>query len=181
MWITRWITDYISHPDPLTAKSNLVTFVIASNGPFYPFYVYLLIGKAAFPTLLTMLASPVFLALPALARRHGLAGRAALPVVGTLNTVWCAKLLGVSSGVELFLLPCISLAALSFQAAERRLKWAVLALPFALYLWQNHGGGLGVPLLAFTQPQDEALRSLNIASVGTLTAFLGLVYAAREA
>ena len=180
MRIMRWITDYIFHPDPLTAKSNLIAFVISSNGPFYPLYVYLLIGRAALPTLLTMLASPVFLIVPAVSRRSGLAGRVALPVVGTLNTIWCIKLLGLSSGVELFLLPCISLGALSFTAAERRLRWAVLALPFVFYLWQNHAGGLGAPLRGFTPAQDGALRSLNIASVGTLTAFLGLIYARSE-
>lgn len=173
----RWITAYIAHPDPLTAKSSLIAFVIASNGPFYPLYIYLLIGWAAWPTGLTMLASPVFMLLPALSRRNSLAGRLALPLVGTVNTVWCTKLLGMASGVELFLLPCISLAALSFTVNERRIAWAVLALPFAFYLWQNHGGGIGGPLLSFTNAQNEAIRSLNIASVGTLTAFLGLVYA----
>lgn len=174
--IWRWVAAYIAHPDPLTALTSLVAFVIAANGPFYPVYLYFMIGSAAAPVALTMLSSPLFFAVPALARRWPLGARIALPVLGTLNTLWCAKLLGGASGVDLFLLPCLTLAGLSFTAAERRLRLVMLALPMGLYLWQSHGAGLGAPLLSFTPDQYAALRALNIGSVGTLTAFLGLSY-----
>jgi len=177
--IPRAIAAYTAHPDPLTAATCLIAFVIGANGPFYPLYLYLMIGAAALPTVITLLVSPLFLAIPWLARRHSRAGRVALPLLGTLNTLWCAKLLGTASGVELFLLPCISLAALSFTASERRLSLALLALPFAVYLWQGYGHWLDAPLLLFTPAQYAALVSLNIASVGTLTAFIGLTYAGK--
>ncbi len=175
----RGIAAYTAHPHPLTAATCLTACIIGANGPFYPFYLYLSIGAAAVPCLLTMLASPLFLAIPLLARRHSRAARIALPVLGTLNTIWCVKLLGMASGVALFLLPCISLAALSFTTAERRLSLAVLALPFMFYLWQIYGPGLGAPLLSFTPAQYAALLPVNAASVGTLTAFIGLLYAGK--
>ncbi len=175
----RGIAAYTAHPDPLTAATCLMAFVIGANGPFYPFYLYLSIGAAAAPSLLTMLASPLFLTIPLLARRHSRAGRIALPVLGTLNTIWCVKLLGMASGVALFLLPCVSLAALSFTADERRLSLAVLALPFAFYVWQIYGQGVGTPFLSFTAAQNAALTLVNAASVGTLTAFIGLLYAGK--
>lgn len=175
--LRRMIAAYTDHPEPLTAATSLTAFVIGANGPFYPFYLFIMIGSTALPVFLTMLASPLFLAIPFLARRHPRVGRMALPVLGTLNTVWCIKLLGMDSGVALFLLPCIGLAGLSFTTAERRLSLSLLALPFAFFLWQTHGPGLGAPLLSFTPAQAAALRGLNIASVGTLTAFIGLVYA----
>ena len=86
-------------------------------------------------------------------------------------------MLGVASGVELFLLPCISLAALSFTARERLLSFALLALPIGFYIVQPYLVALAAPLLQFSPAQLQALVTLNAASVGTLTAFLGLTYA----
>lgn len=170
--------SYIANPDPLTAASCLIAVVIGTNGPVYPLYLGFMIGfPAAAPAFITMLASPLFLAIPWLARRYPLAGRAALPLLGTLNTIWCIKLLGVASGVELFLLPCISLAALSFTARERLLSFALLALPIGFYIVQPYLVALAAPLLQFSPAQLQALATLNAASVGTLTAFLGLTYA----
>jgi hypothetical protein len=174
------VEGYLSSADLLAAKTNLIAFVVGANGPLYPVYLFLLIGRAAEPTLLTMLASPLFLAIPALSRRYPFAGRIALPLVGTLNTMWCAKLLGLASGVELFLLPCISIAVMSFRQGERYTMLLLAGLPMALYLWQNHAGGLGAPLLRFTSAEYAAMLSLNIASVGVLTAFLGLAYAGDD-
>ncbi len=172
---SKKLSAYLAHPDPLTAATNLIAFVVGANGPFYPLYAVLLIGAPGASTLFTMLSSPFFLAIPALSKRHGLAGRIALPIVGTLNTVWCTKLIGVPSGVELFLLPCITIAALSFRRSERLLMLPLTGLPMCLYLLLHHR--YGIPLLGFSPDQYGALLSLNAASTGTLTAFLGLVYA----
>ncbi|MBU6418218.1 MAG: hypothetical protein KGQ79_00625 [Proteobacteria bacterium] len=178
MKIISSMKAYIANPDPLTGKSCLVAAIIGANGPVYPFYLSFMIGfAAAAPAFITMLASPFFLAIPLLARFHPLAARTALPLLGTLNTFWCIKLLGASSGVELFLLPCISLAALSFNARERWLSFALLALPIGFYIVQPYVTGLATPLLHFSPAQLQALVTLNAASVGMLTAFLGLTYA----
>ena len=168
---------YITNPDPLTAATCLVAAIIGINGPVYPLYLSFMIGPAAAPALITVLSSPLFLAIPFLARFYPRAARASLPLLGTLNTIWCIKLLGIPSGVELFLLPCISLAALSFTARERWLSFPLLALPIVFYLMQPFISGLATPLLHFSPAQLKALVTLNIASVGTLTAFLGLTYA----
>ncbi len=172
---SRRLSTYLAHPDPLTAATNLIAFIVGANGPFYPLYAMLLIGFHGASTFFTMLSSPFFLAIPALSKRSDLAGRIALPIVGTLNTLWCAKLLGLASGVELFLLPCITIAALSFRPRERLFMLPLTGLPMGLYLWLHHR--YGPPLLDFNPEQYAALLSLNVASTGTLTAFLGLVYA----
>lgn len=74
----RGIAAYTDHPKSLPAATSLTAFVIGANGPFYPFYLYKMIGNAALPVFLTMLASPVFLAVPLLASRHPPTGRTAL-------------------------------------------------------------------------------------------------------
>ncbi|WP_297443649.1 hypothetical protein [Acidocella sp.] len=173
----RRLRSDIATLDPLTRATCLISTVIGANGPVYPLSLYVMIGPAAAPVFITMLASPLFLAIALLARSHPRAARAALPALGTLNTLWCAKLLGGASGVELFLLPCISLATLSFTTRERWLSFALMAPPIALYLSHGNAGWLISPLLHFTPVQLQALRTLNAASVGMLTAFLGMTYA----
>ena len=101
--------------DPLAKVAATVALVVASNQPFYPLYLHAIVGKQAWPAWLTLLTTPLFLAVPAVARRHPLAGRAMLPIVGIVNTVFCVKLIGLATAVELFLLPCILLAAILFR------------------------------------------------------------------
>lgn len=78
---------YAGHPDPAAAATNVVALVVALNGPFYPLYIIGLIGWAGVSTFATMLSSPLFFAVPWLSRRSSLAGRVALPLIGTINTV----------------------------------------------------------------------------------------------
>jgi hypothetical protein len=67
--------------------------------------------------------------LPSLGR-----GAGHLPIAGAANTVLCVKLFGVASAVELFLFPCILLAAILFRPAERVVAAFVLLTPFIAYL-----------------------------------------------
>ena len=113
------IHRYTDNPDPLAKVAATVALVVASNQPFYPLYLHAIVGKQAWPAWLTLLTTPLFLAVPAVARRHSLAGRAMLPIVGVINTVLCVKLIGLATAVELFLLPCILLAAILFRTSER--------------------------------------------------------------
>lgn len=161
---------YGAHPDPATAAACFVAIVLGSNGPFYPVYVVALVGWAqGHIALLTMLAAPFFLAIPPLARRSPAAGRAALWLVGTINTVWCMKLLGPASGVGIFLLPCIALAAL-LPAGWPRLAGAAVPLLVLLVppIW------FGMPIMALSEGQDAHLALLNRFSAACLMGLLAL-------
>jgi hypothetical protein len=168
----NWLRRYVEHPDPATAASNLVALVIASNGPFYPLYVLALIGWENTGVWLTMLASPFFMLMPVISRRHPATGRVALPVIGIVNTVGCTFLFGSTSRVELFLLPCITLIALQFRGCERRRLLSLLGLAVGTQIWLTEFPPAGLMILRVDQA--EALARLNAISVATLSAFLVL-------
>jgi len=167
---------YIAHDDPLTGALNKVAMVLASNTPFYPLYLWAVLGRDASPViLLTLCSFPFWAVMPAIARRNGLAGRVFLTVVGTLNTIWCSVILGFDSGTALFLIPCIVLGTLGFHQRERKLSLAISALPFIAY------GFLRIaniaPLRLYDQAEYSSLITLNGFSVACLIGFLGLAFA----
>jgi hypothetical protein len=172
MKAVAWLRRYAGHPDPATAAANLVALVVASNGPFYPLYVLALIGWDRVGVWLTMLASPLFFAVPALSRGSPRAARVALPLIGIVNTVWCTALFGSASGVALFLLPCIMLAVLVPHADERRLALflAGLAIACMIILTESSFGSL----IVVGPAAAASLARLNLLSVTMLTAFVAL-------
>lgn len=161
---------YLAHSDAATAAANLIALVVAWNGPLYPLYAIALLGTAGLPTFLTMAASPFFFAIPWIARRSSVAGRAALPLVGTLDAIACMKLFGTAAGAEFFLLPCIVLAALLFRPRERWLGLLLIGLAMVPILVPAASYGTAVFLLS--PDQASRLNSLNLVSVMFL---LGLV------
>jgi len=166
---------YAAHEDPLVAAGNKVALVLGGNTPFYPLYVVWLAGSDGMPwLLLTQLVFPLFLAVPAIARRHQLLGRLTLCLAGTANTVFGTWLLGERAGVELFLVPCITLASLVFGAGERGLMLLVAALPLGAYYFLH--GHYGAPPHLYAAESYAALLSMNAISVGTLSIFLGIVF-----
>lgn len=169
-WLSG-LKAYAAHDDRRAATGNMIALVIAGNGPFYPLYAFAMIGWAAWPTLLTMVSSPVFAAVPFVTRRHARLGRVMLLLAGTLNTVWCTKLLGPDTAVDLFLLPCVVLAALLFLHEAWWLKLLMLALPVAAYLFLPDA--YGTPLLPLSPADAARVVALNRYSVGVLTGFLG--------
>jgi hypothetical protein len=54
------------------------------------------------------------------------------------------KLIGIDTGVELFLLPCVLLATILFRPGERLVMLAVSAFPFGAYFLLD--GSVGAPL-----------------------------------
>jgi hypothetical protein len=92
------LQEYVSNPDPMAKAAGTVAIVVASNQPFYPLYLHAIAGIAARPAWLTLLSTPFFVAVPAVAHRHSLTGRALLPIAGVANTMLCVKLFGVASG-----------------------------------------------------------------------------------
>jgi hypothetical protein len=175
-WL-RWLKTYSAHEDELAATGNTIALVLAGNGPFYPLYGFILIGWAAWPTLSTMLSAPLFAAVPWLMRRNTKLGRVALSLLGTLNTLWCVKLLGLDTGVDLFLLPCATLAAMLFYRNERWVMLPLLGLPIAAFI------GLkpfyGPALLPLPAQAAAHMVALNAGSVAMLTGFFGLVFSRR--
>jgi hypothetical protein len=171
----KLIWRYIAHDDPLVATTNLIALVLGYNTPLYPLYLLWVTGRGGLPwSLLTLCSCPFFLAVPAVSRRSPLAARIMLPIVGTLNTVFCTWLLGQATGTELFLIPSITLAALLFRPNER-VAMACAAAPAILAFFL--AGHYGISPLHYDTAQSHAIMRLNAGSVGTLSIFIGLVFA----
>jgi len=175
MTVADWLRSYVAHPDRATAASNLVALVVAGNGPFYPLYTQALIGWDKSGAWLTMLASPFFALVPVLSRRQSRAGRAALPLIGIVNTIWCSALLGTASGVGLFLLPGIALAALLFRRDERWVALLLMGLAIGVQIWLTEFPLIG--LMELSASQAASLARLDVISVASLTGFVALTLA----
>ncbi|SIR32381.1 MULTISPECIES: hypothetical protein [Acidiphilium] len=170
---------YVAHDDPLTFALNKVAMVLAGNTPFYPLYLWAVLGRDAAPSiLLTLCSFPFWAVVPAVARRNGLAGRLVLTVVGVLNTVWCSAVLGFSSGTALFLIPCVLLGTLGFHQRERIVSLAIAALPFIAYGVLRFG--TWVPLKRYSGAEYSSLITLNGFSVACLVGFLGIAFASAR-
>lgn len=173
----RRLRAYAEHPDPLVAAGNAVALLVAFNQPFYPLYVAWLVGDAR-PALLTWLSTPLFLAVPAVARRNALAGRALLPLAGVANTVLAAKAFGVASGVEAFLGPCVVLAGLLFRSSERSVAIGLMAVCLVAFIGLH--GRYGAPLHLYSADEYAAFVRLNAVSAGGLLAFIGLTFSRSD-
>lgn len=157
--LRRRVSAYPADDDPLTAASNRLAMVLASNQPFYPLYVRWLTGDASPLLALTLLSTPFFLASPWIARRFPGVGRLWFPTVGAINTFFCGAIFGVASGVEWFLAPCLVIAALSCRATEWRALLVYVVTILGIFILLH--GRYGVPLLQADPAQLAALRALN--------------------
>lgn len=166
---------YAGHDDPLVAATNLVALLVASNLPFYPVYHLALIGWDGWPSLSEVPVGLLFFAIPWVARRSSLLGRALPSLVGTVNSLFCMKIMGEASGNALFLVPCVMVAALSFRANERWVMLPLVWLPVAAFLLSIDR--LGLPLSPFTEAEYAAMLRLNAVSVGIFVGFIGMLYA----
>lgn len=169
------LRDYLAHSDPRAALANTVALVVASNQPFYPLYVYWAVSPTIWPTYASFLSTPFFLAVPWLMRRSTLLGRATLLFAGIGNTLVCAIALGRSSGVDVFLIPCLVLALLLFRRSERWLGFAFAALVAVVYLAPD--GIIGTPGHLYAANEYAALQRLNFISAASLTGLVALLFA----
>jgi len=169
----RLFAAYAAHPDPRVARCNAIALMVAANQPFYPLYVYWSVSSHIAPTLLTFLSTPFFLATPAVSRRSPAFGRALLPLTGMANVAVSAKAFGAASGVAVFLLPCVLIAAAFFRPEERIVALALLAAALAVYLGIE-GGFIG-PEHVYSQIEYAAFARLNAVSASALVAFVGLM------
>jgi hypothetical protein len=171
-----WLRAYRDNPDPLALLANTVALVIAGNQPFYPLYLHWIVGSAAWPAWGTLLTMPLFAAIPAVARRHPLAGRLMLPVVGVANGVLAVKLIGLDTAVELFLLPCVLLATILLRPTERLAMLVAIACPFAAYFVLD--AAVGAPLAAYSNAEYRSIINMHAFSVASLFALIGYVFPA---
>lgn len=164
---------YFADDDPLVATANLVALVVLWNQPFYPLYVYWAVGPDIAPTFYTFLSTPFFLAVPALARINSRAGRALLPLAGIGNTVLSAKVFGIASGVEIFLLPCVLLGFVLFRPGERVIAIGIAVVGMLAFTVLH--GRYGAPVHLYSAEEYASFLKMNALSAGTLTAFIGLL------
>ncbi len=163
------LSAWLGNGDSRIAACNLLAFVVGGNQPFYPLYVWGLVGTGVFASCCVLLSVPLFLAVPSITRRSPNAGKALLPLAGIANTVICAIVLGVGTGVEVFLIPCALIAALAFGHGESRWSLSLIAITAGAYsLHQSYPA----PLVDFTRDQQQHLAKLNFLSMITLCLFV---------
>lgn len=167
--------------DPLTHATVTVAWVISANKPFYPLYVWWLVGSGVGMSMVTLISIPFFVGIPLFAGRSSFGARLALPLVGTLDTVFETIIFGKASATLLFLAPCMALAVVSFYPAE---KWWQRGL--ACFIFVCFAGAwwlIRYPVFPWSAGQLATLLSINVFAVASLMAFIGLRYAgvAREA
>ena len=165
--------QYVRHDDPRVEASNAIALLVAANQPFYPLYVYWMAGAEFWPTLLTLLSTPFFVAVPAVSRANSVAGRLLLPVAGIANTAMSAALLGASTGVLLFLAPCLMIASLQFRGNQRWAGLATAALAGAVYFRLQAGVSA---MVVFSEVETARLVNLHVLSVGVLMIFSGFSF-----
>jgi hypothetical protein len=174
------IFRFAENDNRLTAASNKIALILAGNTPFYPLYLYFIVGRAGLPWILLSGASfPFFCATFWIARAGNRRGRIWLCLAATANSFYVTWLLGEPSATALFLIPCISLAVLSFSG-EELLPMAVLtALPFAGFYFLH--GHFPPPPVVYSAKEYGSLTTLNEVSVASITAALGYIFSrARE-
>ncbi|AGB73172.1 MULTISPECIES: hypothetical protein [Rhizobium] len=161
--------------DPRTGATVTIAWVIIANKPFYPFYVWWLVGDGVETSAITLVAIAFFLAVPLIARKSPFSARLALPLIGTIDTVCESIVFGRASATLLFLAPCMALTLVSFDPVE---KWwqrgltCFIFVCFAACWWR-----LKEPVFPWTGDQIATLSSINVFAVASLMAFIGVRYA----
>ncbi len=169
MSLLRRLGDYAAHPDPRTGACNRIALLVASNQPFYPLYLWWIVGGDWHVACWTFLSTPFFAAVPAMARQSPLTGRVMLALTGIANGILSTKAFGEPSGVELFLIPCGLIAALAFRRDEWRACGLLLAATAIAGLLHGH---YGLPLGNFGAVEYAHFQRLNATSVAALSAVI---------
>lgn len=160
--------------DPTRGRTDAVVSVawlIVANKPIFPLQVWWFVGVGTPAAYLTALSTPAFLAIALFGRRHPLAARVALPLVGAVDTVFATKLFGPASGMELFFVPCLLLAVVGFEPAEARWARALVATLFCAFVaFHGHHGVAWGP---WSSEAAARLFDVVVYAVASLAAFIG--------
>jgi hypothetical protein len=167
----RWLRAYTASNDPRVSAGNTIAMVLAWNQPYYPLYLWWIVGRDAWVGIPDAFSGLLFFAVPAIARRSGLLGRMALVVFSIANVAFVSMMLGEAAGVQLLYLPCGMLAAILFGWRERWLMLAMTSLP--LVVWLLTRGWLDIPPIRFTAEAYQSLFTLNAVSSGAVMVFFG--------
>lgn len=162
-------------PDPLTRASLTVAWVILANKPFYPLYVWWLVGSGVGASLATLVSVPFFLMIPLLAGRFPFGARLLLPLIGTLDTVLESVVFGRASATLSFLAPCMVLGIISFHPSEARWQRCLVGFIFICFVVAWHF--VGTPIFPWDTGQLATLLNINVLAVGSLLTFIGWRYA----
>jgi hypothetical protein len=171
----RWLRAYMASDDPRVSACNTIAMVLAWNQPYYPIYLWWIVGRDARVGIPDAFSGLLFFAVPAMTRRFPYLGRVAMVVVSVTNVVFCSMMLGEAAGVQLLLLPCGMLAAMLFTWRERFTMLAMTSLPLAA--WWLTRGRLDVPPVRFSPEAYASLFTLNAVSAGSLIVFFGWLLA----
>ena len=76
----RWLRAYMASNDPHVSATNTIAMVLAWNQPYYPIYLWWIVGRDAWVGIPDAFSCILFFAVPAIARRSGMMGRIALIV-----------------------------------------------------------------------------------------------------
>jgi hypothetical protein len=171
----RWLRAYMASDDPRVSASNTIAMVLAWNQPYYPLYLWWIVGRDAWIGIPDAFSGLLFFAIPAIASRSALLGRVALVVFSVANVVFVSLMLGAAAGVQLLYLPCGMLAAILFGWRERFVMLAMTALP--LVVWLLTRGRLDIPPIRFSAEAYASLFTLNAVSSGLLMVFFGWLLA----
>jgi hypothetical protein len=169
--LSTFFAGYVAHPDPLAVAGNLVAVVVGSNQPLYPLTLYWATGADVTGLFIVFVSAPFFLAIPFVARRSSLAARVMLVVVGSIDTFVSVKVYGPAGGNELYLGPCLMLAAMLFRKGEQLLSFGLMAL-ICVGLFATHDR-YGPSVLAWSDKDYATMMNLNILYVAVLTGFIG--------
>jgi hypothetical protein len=170
----RWLQRYQAHADPQVATGNFIAVMVGTNQPFYPIYAYAMVGWDAWPAFAGVLSMPFFLAVPWLARRRPVAGRSLLLLAGSANVLLMTWAMGEASALELFFVPCATIAALLFRRSERPVMLALVGLPLLAYFLTR--GRYPAAWVGYSDAQFAALRTLNESSVAGFIGFIGVLF-----
>ncbi|MBB4120380.1 hypothetical protein [Martelella radicis] len=159
--------------DPLASAAGATALVLALNKPVYPLYVWFLAESAFHLSLLTALTMPFYLAVWYLSRiGASRAARLGMVIVGIVDTLAIAFILGGESDMLAFLFACLMLAGLCFYRSEIWLSRGLIAVIFVLFVALE--GRIGGPLMSVSERDMQNLAFLNITGAAALAAFIML-------
>lgn len=166
----RGIGRYVAATDPVMRANNALALLVASNQPFYPFYVRFFAGPDGGATFLTLLTTPLFVAVPWLSRRSPRLALASVPVIGLANAALATLALGNSVGIDLFIVPCLAVALLVADRESFRIAFPAALTALAGFLLVHLADT--TPLHTYSDEVRGSLYRFNALAVTGLTAYI---------
>jgi hypothetical protein len=158
--------DFFDAPDADGKARNTIAAIVVGNIPFYPFYLALIVGWRAWPSLFAVLTLPLFALVPLVGRRSAALGQWMLLSASILDTGLCAIGLGVASGVAFYFAPIALLPIVLYRDASITIRAAMVGAVAltAIVTWIAGAG-----LQTYSTPELKSMVTLHTVSVLLLT------------